>query len=222
MMPSFICRLFINNKMKHLSPLTQYYLRKLLSQDSEPHLESDSLSSTSYNVIETIQAKLLQASSVRELEVLVQHYQNIETQLTYHNENLMEVKRRIFRVLGLRLNTLTSSSIPTVVQESAGSVFLFLQQGKLREGARFDEEVYGLVKQFNLVQRQQAYQVAWALTEQKVPFILTASEVRYGVWVCLRSPTYSVLINQGLGILDRVVSLQSVLNGFKETVYIPA
>jgi hypothetical protein len=219
MMPSPIYRLFT---MNHLSPLTQYYLRKLLSQGSEPHLESDPLSSTSYKVVEAIQAKLLQASSVRELEVLVQHYQNIETQLTYHNENLMEVKRRIYRVLGLRLSAIASSPIPTVVQESTGSVFRFLQQGKLREGTRFEEEVYGLIKQFNLVQRQQAYQVAWALTDQKVPFILTVSEVRYGVWVCLRSPTYTVLINQGLGILDRVTSLQSILNGFKETVFIPA
>jgi hypothetical protein len=107
------------------------------------------------------------------------------------------------------------------VPESGGALFRFLQQGKLQEGARFEGEVYGLIKQFTLVQRQQAYQVAWALTEQKVPFILTTSEVRYGIWVCLRSPTYTVLINQGLGILDRVVSLQSVLNNFKETTFIP-
>jgi hypothetical protein len=207
--------------MDHLSPLTQYYLRKLLNQGIEPHASGDAPSANTQKVIEIIQNKLLQTSSVRELEILVHHYQNIETQLTYHHENLTEVKRRIFRILGLRLNALASSNIPTVVPESAGSLFRFLQQGKLREGARFEEEVYGLIKPFNLVQRQQAYQVAWALTEQKVPFILTASETRYGVWVCLRSPTYSVLLNQGLGILDRVVSLQSVLNGFKETMYIP-
>jgi hypothetical protein len=204
--------------MKHLSPVTQYYLRKLLNQG----LGADSAPFASPKMLEVIQNKLLQASSARELDILVNHYQNIESQLTQHQENLAEVKRRIFRVLGLRLNSLVSSTIPTVVQESAGALFRFLQQGKLQEGARFEGEVYGLIKQFNLVQRQQAYQVAWALTEQKVPFILTVSEARYGIWVCLRSPTYTVLINQGLGILDRVVSLQSVLNSFKESTYIPA
>jgi hypothetical protein len=207
--------------MPHLSPVTQYYLRKLLNQGLAASLQPDASGFSSPKVLEIIQNKLLQTSSVKELEILVNHYQNIETQLTQHQENLAEVKRRIFRVLGLRLNSLVSATIPTVVQESGGALFRFLQQGKLREGARFEGEVYGLIKQFTLVQRQQAYQVAWALTEQKVPFILTASEARYGIWVCLRSPTYTVLINQGLGILDRVVSLQSVLDSFKETTFIP-
>jgi hypothetical protein len=207
--------------MPHLSPVTQYYLRKLLNQGLAASLQPDASGFTSPKVLEIIQNKLLQTSSVKELEILVNHYQNIETQLTQHQENLAEVKRRIFRVLGLRLNSLVSATIPTVVPESGGALFRFLQQGKLQEGARFEGEVYGLIKQFTLVQRQQAYQVAWALTEQKVPFILTTSEVRYGIWVCLRSPTYTVLINQGLGILDRVVSLQSVLNNFKETTFIP-
>jgi hypothetical protein len=206
-------------KMNHISPITQYYLRKLLNQGLGT--DSDTLGFTSSKILEGIQNKLLQTSSVRELEILVNHYQNVESQLTQHQENLAEVKRRIFRVLGLRLNSLVSSTVPTSVQESASTSFHFLQQGKLLEGVRFESEVYGLIKQFNLVQRQQAYQVAWALTEQKVPFILTASEARYGIWVCLRSPTYTVLINQGLGILDRVVSLQSILNSFKETTYIP-
>jgi hypothetical protein len=203
--------------VNHISPITQYYLRKLLNQG----LGADTLGFASSKVLEGIQSKLLQASSARELEILVNHYQNIESQLTQHQENLTEVKRRILAVLGLRLHSI-SSTVPTLVQESAVMSFRFLQQGKLLEGSRFEGEVYGLIKQFNLVQRQQSYQVAWALTEQKVPFILTASEIRYGIWVCLRSPTYTVLINQGLGILDRVVSLQSILNSFKETTYIPA
>jgi hypothetical protein len=207
--------------MPHLSPVTQYYLRKLLNQGLAASLQHDAPGFTSPKVLEIVQNKLLQTSSVKELEILVNHYQNIETQLTQHQENLAEVKRRIFRVLGLRLNSLVSATIPTVVQESGGALFRFLQQGKLQEGARFESEVYGLIKQFTLVQRHQAYQVSWALTEQKVPFILTASEARYGIWVCLRSPTYTVLINQGLGILDRVVSLQSVLDSFKETTFIP-
>jgi hypothetical protein len=222
MVSSFICRSPLNNnKMNHLSPLTQYYLRKLLTQGTEPHSKSDSLNSTSSKIVEALQAKLLQDSSIRELEILVQHYQNLETQLTQHQESLAEVKRRIFRILGVKLSAFASATIPTMVQESTGLLFKFLQKGKLQEGGRFEEEVYGLIKQFSLGQQQQAYQVAWALTEQKVPFILTTSETRYGIWVCLRSPTYTVLLNQGLGILDRVVSLQSVLNGFKETLYIP-
>jgi hypothetical protein len=215
--------------MENLSPLTQYYLRKLLNQVIEPHRPEDSPDSNTehrhpspHPVLDLLKSRALDAPSSRELEILIHHYQNLETQLTYQNESLVEIKRRIFRVLGLKMNALIPSDIPTVVQEPSRSIFRFFQQGNLREGLRFESDVYGLIRQYTLIQRQQAYQVAWALTDQKVPFILTASEKRYGIWICLRSPTYSVLIHQGVSVLDRIVSLHSILSGVKESVYVHA
>jgi hypothetical protein len=214
--------------MENLSPLTQYYLRKLLNQVVELHRPENSPNSSTehrrsapHPVLDLLKARSLDAPSSRELELLVHHYQNLETQLTYQNESLVEIKRRIFRVLGVKMNALIPSDIPTVVQEPR-AIFRFCQQGNLREGLRFESDVYGLIRQYNLIQRQQAYQVAWALTEQKVPFILTASEKRYGIWICLRSPIYSVLIHQGASVLDRVISLHSILSGVKESIYVHA
>jgi hypothetical protein len=215
--------------MENLSPLSQYYLRKLLNQVVEIHRPEDSPDSTTehrcpapHPVLDLLKARALDAPSSRELETLIHHYQNLETQLTYQNESLVEIKRRIFRVLGLKMNALIPSDIPTVVQEPSRAIFRFFQQGNLREGLRFESDVYGLIQQYTLIQRQQSYQVAWALTDQKVPFILTASEKRYAIWICLRSPTYSVLIHQGASVLDRVISLHSILSGVKESIYIHA
>jgi hypothetical protein len=208
--------------MEELSPLSQYYLRKLLNRSAELTQAEGKpdISDAPYRVMEILKSRPLEASARRELETLIRHYQNLETQLSHQNESLTEVKRRIFRILGLRINALIPSEIPTVVQEPARSLFRFVQQGALREGLNFENDVYGLIRQYSLIQRQQAYQVAWALTEQKVAFILTASELRYGLWICLRSPTYAVLSHQGISVLDRVVSLHSILNSVKESVFI--
>jgi hypothetical protein len=199
--------------VEELSPLTQYYLRKLLNQAVEPHHRK---------TIDLVKSKGVEPELRRELETLARHYQTLETQLAYQNENLIDVKRRIFRILGLTMDPLLPSAIPTVVPEPIQSLFRFFQHGHICEGMHFDQDVYGLIRQYGLVQRQHAYQVAWALTDQKVPFILTVSEVRYSIWVCLRSPTYAVLMHQGLSVLDRVVALHSILGGFKDAVYIHA
>jgi hypothetical protein len=212
--------------MENLSPLTQYYLRKLLNRATEfeqRESASDfSEHSVPHKIMDLLRSRPLEASSRRELETLIRHYQNLETQLAYQNESMTEIKRRIFRILGLRINALMPTEIPTVVQEPAKALFRFFQQGTLREGLIFENDVYGLIRQYSLIQRQQGYQVAWALTDQKVPFILTASEVRYGVWICLRSPTYAVLSHQGASMLDRIVSLHSILASVKESVFVPS
>jgi hypothetical protein len=208
--------------MENLSPLSQYYLRKLLNRAGDPSQPEGipDVSETPHRVMELLKSRPLEAPARRELETLIRHYQNLETQLSHQNESLTEVKRRIFRILGLRINALMPSEIPTVVSEPGRSLFRFFQQGALREGLIYENDVYGLIRQYSLIQRQQAYQVAWALTDQKVPFILTASEARYGLWICLRSPTYAVLSHQGISVLDRVISLHSILNSVKESVFI--
>jgi hypothetical protein len=199
--------------VQQISPFTQYYLRKLLHQ----HVNRLAVINPVFNGLhpEHCETSLLEGSSQRELEMLIQHCQRLETHITHEYETLADVKRRIFRLLGVRLNPLSPSPIPTTIQEQGVSLFRFYQTGNLREGMKYEGELYGLVHRFNIVHRLPAYQLAWALTEQGIPFILTTSESRYGIWISLRSPTYSVVVSQGAAALDKVMSLYAVMHSLK-------
>ncbi len=202
--------------MEILSPLTQYYLRRLLSEQSAASGQSDKNFErlSSYEVVKQLNSGGLESASRRELETLIHHYQNLENQIAHQHEGLTEIKRRIFRLLDLRGASTRRDAIPPLVPEQNVLGFRFLQQGRLKQGIRFENEVYGLIREYGLGMEQQAHQITWALIERAIPVVLTVSEERYGLWVNLRSPTYAVLMNQGNSLLDRINLIQTKLNHF--------
>jgi hypothetical protein len=97
------------------------------------------------------------------------------------------------------------------IDESDHLRFYFLQGKNFQEGMRHGNRLYGLVQSFEVTHHFQAYQLAWALSAQKIPLSLTVSKERYAVWVCLRSPTYALLFHQGRDVLMPALLIDAIL-----------
>jgi hypothetical protein len=98
------------------------------------------------------------------------------------------------RLLGTQLDAVFMAITPEILDESTIAKFRFHQTGQLLEGVRYNGELYGLVEAFESIYRLQAYCLAWMLSEDQIPNILTTSETRFAVWVNIRSPQYSRLL----------------------------
>jgi|SRR6476469_2811052 hypothetical protein len=77
--------------------------------------------------------------------------------------------------------------LPIVVNEELVHRFNFYLHASVKQGMRHQGELYGLVHEFSLNARLNAYQKACELVEQGLPVIMTASTWGYTVWVSLRS-----------------------------------
>jgi hypothetical protein len=98
------------------------------------------------------------------------------------------------RWVGTQLDAVFMAITPEILDESAIAKFRFHQTGRLWEGIRYNGELYGLVETFDSIYRLQAYCLAWMLTEDQIPNILTTSDTRFAVWVNIRSPQYPGLL----------------------------
>ncbi len=202
-----------------LSPIAQYCIRKLLRQTIE-NLNSLFLSDTlhsnlSDHSIDLILNHLSLASAPKcfktaELELLTKFYQQIE-QNQADAEMLAEIKRRILQTLGFQVSAMLPNRLPPIVQESSIEKFCFFHHDRVQEGMRYENALFAAVYQFNSAYRLQAYQIAWVLSEAKVPLLLSLSPTRFVVWVNLQSPTYVVLSRRDAKLLKTVLSLNSAL-----------
>jgi hypothetical protein len=200
-----------------LSPLSKYYLRKFLQEYwHELHwLEHQQVSSHTLSIDPR---SLEQTGAIDELETLVQVYCELEKNPVGNYANLAEIKRRLLFLLGLRLKSLMPSTAILTIEESAYLRFYFLQNQQTQEGIRYGNRLYGLVQSFPVEQRFQAYRLAWALSEQKIPSLLTVSEARYVVWVCMRSPTYALLFHKGKETLRSALFIYAILCRSKSVI----
>lgn len=115
-------------------------------------------------------------------------------------------------ILGFRSESYPSFQLPLIMQEKLVSPFRFYRDEKILEGVNFKHEFYGLVEEFEINQRLQVYQLAWALAEKKVPIILTTSNARLGIWIRLRSPAYAVWLNYAPMLPKILLRLHSMLH----------
>jgi hypothetical protein len=181
-----------------LSLFTQYYIRRLLRRytDSLNYsiLEKTNVEACFQTNLNHILSQLYPVEpeltfKTQEIETLVRIHQGVETFGNSRYENLFEVEQQICRLLGLRLLILTSTDL-TPVPENAAALFRFFLGGKIWEGIRYGNELYGLVRAFKTEHECRACQRTLALSEQEIPSILTISNSRYGIWINLRSPAY--------------------------------
>jgi len=81
--------------------------------------------------------------------------------------------------------------LPVVLSENVVNWFKFYMDGSIREGMRYKNELYGLVREFPGSHRLKGYQIACELAESGTPVAITASDDRYAIWSSLRAPADS-------------------------------
>lgn len=206
-----------------LSPIAQYCIRKLLKQNFE-NLDSLFLSASNLSGLSDPQIDRLlhqfasanQSFQLQELELLTKLYQQLESNPA-NSSAIAEIKRRILQTLGFQLNAVPSTQLPQIIQESSIEIFRFFHDNQVREGIRFGNALYAAAYQFDIDYRLQAYQMAWALSETKVPLVVSLSPTRFVIWVNLQSPSYLVLLRQDSQLLKTLLTVNLALRRAKVT-----
>lgn len=75
-----------------------------------------------------------------------------------------------------------------LISDNLVTLFKFWADGKIQDGMRHGNELFRQVSVFQTKQRQQAFDLAWSLSQEALPLVITASPYNYTVWVSLRSP----------------------------------
>lgn len=186
----------------HLSPYTQYYLRRLLRQYAgalnypllgigiSAYLHQDIAQLLKKNYPSSTELK----DKIQELKMLVQHHQLHNTEKPYLNDNLSEIEQKILDILDLKFLALLPVLPLTVISEAEASLFHFVLEDSIQEGIRCAEDLYGCVSTFGAKHDAHIYRFLLALMAKQVPFILTVSETNHSIWVSLRSPLYNSLV----------------------------
>jgi hypothetical protein len=78
--------------------------------------------------------------------------------------------------------------LPLVINEHQGAVFKFWFEDQLNDGLRLRNGLFRRVQTFDILHRDQAYALAYALGQQSVQTVITCSKTRYIVWVDLKVP----------------------------------
>lgn len=181
-----------------LSPYTQYYVRQLLRRSVKRlnyPLSGIGISSYFQTSVEQVLKRNDSTQSdlkakMRELETLVQFHQRHVTNRTYSYETSFEIEHQILSLLGLKFLVFLSTLSLTTVPETAAALFHFVLADQMHQGIRYCDDLYGLVREFAEEQDFASHHLLLKLHDRQVPFILTASDTRHGIWVSLRSPMY--------------------------------
>jgi hypothetical protein len=76
---------------------------------------------------------------------------------------------------------------PMVIDECLISCFKYWD-GSVKQGMRYNQELYGLLQTYEADERLQAYTVAYNQAEQGNLICITVSKTSYRLWLGLRSP----------------------------------
>lgn len=206
--------------MMSLSPFAQYCIRKLLRQDIEALTSLLTSEAGNHWLSEASLEKILNnlylnptkaTAKVSELELLTKLYQDLEKAKS-DEATLTEIKRRIFQLLGFQTTPNLPSNLPLIVPASRVAPFRFYHNGKIRDGMHYEHEIYGEIRRSSAIHRLQTYQLAWALLEQKVPVVVTASAQEFILWVSLRSPSYPILLRNDATFLRMLLFLHATMH----------
>ncbi len=206
----------------NLSAIAQYYIRKLLQKYLENLncllvAASGSASLTDLNPVLARFYAQSSTSKVVEVETLIRLHQAWEAKREASRECAGELERRILGLLGFQLGSIASSRLPLVKPESLFPTFRFHSHGRIREGLRHDNELYGLVHEFRINPRFHAYQLACVLLERHIPCVVTTSKTRCALWVPLRSAAYPILACYNDGVSGSLMFVHSKLCKLRQT-----
>ena len=153
-------------------------------------------------------------SKVRNLELLAEVYRQVSGNRSSLTVARSEVKRRILQILGIRFGVSMVNLVP-VVLESETRVLPFFLGGEIHDAMTHQHKFYGKIVRATMEDCSNLYQLSTVLVEQGLPCIITTSSEFYTLWVGLRSPVYAVFLKDGIGAMQRVLTLNSVLCQFK-------
>lgn len=209
----------------HLSPYANYEIRRLLKEhvDSVSVIQARSLRvSESVNITQLLQKlyprKFELISRVRHLELLMDLYQQASNNRSLQQLAQIELKQRIFRILGIRFGV-NEVVMPSIAQESDLRLCPFFAKGEVREGMVYQEKFFGKVYQAKVGSCTEMYRLAMIIGEQGFPCLMTTTTESYSLWVGLRSPVYAVFLKGGIESMRRALALHSVLCGFKQAKF---
>lgn len=77
--------------------------------------------------------------------------------------------------------------LPILLSEKSICRFKFWQDGDIREGMRFQNNLYGLLRVLPIEQRWIAYDLTCTYTQRGIDVVLTCNDTYYYLWVNLRS-----------------------------------
>ena len=205
-----------------LSPFTNYTIRRMLQEHVERLSE---IQAQSLRVSETVNLdrllltlypkKFIATSKVHDLEMLTVLYQKASANRSVNLKGQVELRRRIFHILGIRFGV-NETFMPPIIPETAESLFQFYNSGEMRDGLCLDGKMYGKVETATMLQRQELNTIALILSEQKIPCVITATADYYSMWILLRSPAYAVYLKEGIVPLKKALALHSSLCRFKQ------
>jgi len=81
--------------------------------------------------------------------------------------------------------------LPVVLSENVVNLFKFYMDGSIREGMRYNDELYVLAHKFPGSHWLKGYQIACELAASEKLVAITASDDRYAIWIGLRAPAYA-------------------------------
>ncbi|MCY7282589.1 MAG: hypothetical protein LH679_03940 [Cyanobacteria bacterium CAN_BIN43] len=205
-----------------LSPFTNYTIRRMLHE----HVESlTDIQAHSLRVSETVNLdrlllklypkKFIATAKFHDLEMLTVLYQKASANRSANLQGQVELRRRIFHILGIRFGV-NETFMPPIIPETAESLFQFYNNGEMRDGLCLDGKMYGKVQTATMPQRQELDEIALMFSEQKISCVITVTADHYSMWILLRSPAYAVYLKQGLVPLKKALTLHSSLCRFKQ------
>jgi hypothetical protein len=186
-----------------LSPYTHYQLRKLLPDllhfaylpiNQTELANPANLEKVLHHLLHRLQKSPNAVCKTQELDILVPMYcENVHQQSSTH-QRILEIKRRILALLGLNQTLVNRLKQSLFISEQSTRLFNFYFSGKMCQGCNYDDELYGLIREFPANRKLQAFLLIWALVDQKVVCLLTFSKVHYRIWISLRSRGCSTLL----------------------------
>ena len=205
-----------------LSPFTNYTIRRMLHE----HVESlTDIQAQSLRVSETVNLdrlllklypkKFIATAKFHDLEMLTVLYQKASANRSANLQGQVELRRRIFHILGIRFGV-NETFMPPIIPETAESLFQFYNNGEMRDGLCLDGKMYGKVETATMPQRQELDEIALMFSEQKIHCVITVTADHYSMWILLRSPAYAVYLKQGLVPVKKALALHSSLARFKK------
>ena len=100
---------------------------------------------------------------------------------------LLDLKRKIVRVAGARLDNAFVAMSPDVIDEEDAEAVALRVAERTLQGLRYQGEIYRLTDSFEPCHRLQAFCMGQTLSEQRTAFIITQSAERFAVWVSVRA-----------------------------------
>ena len=125
----------------------------------------------------------LDGSSERKLVAMLEHCGECNLAALQNRALLLDLKRKIMRTAGARLDDAFVNMSPDVIDEEDAEALLLMVEGRKLEGLRYQEEVYRLTDSFLPQHRLQAFCLGQTLSEQKTTFMITQSIERFAVWI---------------------------------------